>query len=82
VIVGLVIVALDQSGRTGLFKRHSTTRLAVMAATVGPARTTSPADVGGNRPHPLPRAHAASEQVAKGRRRCPRDRSLHLSRAT
>ena len=78
VIVRFVIVGLDQSGRTGLFKRHSTTRLPVMPAAISPARTTSPPDVGGNRPQPLQRAHAAGEQVPKGRCCGPRQRSSLL----
>jgi hypothetical protein len=75
VIVWLVIVGLDQSGRTGLFHRHSTTRLAVMATAISPGSAPSPADVGGNRPQPLQRAHAAGEQVPKSRPGRRRQRS-------
>jgi len=65
VVVKFVIVRFHQSGRTGLVHRHSTTRRAVIPATVGPARTATPADIGRNRSHPLQRAHAAREQVPK-----------------
>jgi hypothetical protein len=77
VVVRFVIVGFQQSGRTGLVHRHSTTRLAVIPATVGPARPTTPADIGRNRSHPLQRAHAAREQVPKGRPGHPRQRSPH-----
>jgi len=78
VVVGFVIVGLHQSGRTGLVHRHSTTRLAVIPAAVGPARTTTPTDIGRNRSHSLQRAHAAREQVSKSRRCRRRDRSSRL----
>ena len=77
VVVRFVIVGFHQSGRTGLVHRHSTTRRAVIPATVGPARTTTPADIGRNRSHPLQRAHAAREQVPKDRPGRPRQRSPH-----
>ena len=75
VVVRFVIVGFDQAGRTGLIHRHSTTGLAVIATAISPGGAPSPADVGGNRPHPLQWAHAAGEQVPKGRPRRRRQRS-------
>jgi hypothetical protein len=57
-VVGFVIMGFDQSGRTGLFHRHSTTWLAVVATAISPPLTSTPPDVGGNRPNSLQRAHA------------------------
>jgi len=69
----LVVVRFDQTGHTGLFKRHSTTGFAVMAAAVGPTFTTAPPDVGSDGARALQRAYAAPEQV-------PNDRSCSSNR--
>jgi len=77
-VVRLVIVGFDQSGRTGLIQRHSTTRLAIVPATVGPAGTSAPTDVGSDGAHPLQGPHAPGEEIPKGRRH----RRLQWSPAT
>jgi hypothetical protein len=75
VVVTFVIVEFDQTGRTGLLDSHSTAGLAVVAAAVGPARSSTPPDVGGDGPHALKRAHPARKQVPKGGCRRSRGRS-------
>src|SRR6267143_1551213 len=64
-----LLLLLDQTGRTGLVFRHSTARLAVVAA----AATSAPfsSDVGDDHAHPFERAVRPSEQIASkaGRRR-------------
>src|SRR5437660_1716608 len=70
-----LLLLLDQTGRTGLVFRHSTTGLAVVAAAATSASFSS--DVGDDHAHPCDRAVRPSEQIASkaGRRRA--DSSAH-----
>ena len=71
----VMVVGLDQSGRTGLVDGHSTTRFPVVPAAVSSARASSPPKIPGGRPRPFNEAHATLRQVAEEGKCCSCPRS-------